>query len=86
MCRYKSVLKQKPRGMIFFQLKYVPNKSKSFLVLGRNSVNENGQNALPRVQIVRGDTLGAQNVHQQTAEILSNYSAHFELISCFVSA
>lgn len=63
--------------MIFFQLKYIPNKSKSFLILGRNSVNENGQNALPRVQIVGGDTLGAQNVHQQTAEILSNLKGAF---------
>lgn len=63
--------------MIFFQLKYIPNKSKSFLILGRNSVNENGQNALPRVQIVGGDTLGTQNVHQQTAEILSNLKGAF---------
>jgi ethanolamine ammonia-lyase small subunit len=60
-----------------FQLKHIPNQSKSLLILGRNSVNENGQNTLPRVQIVGGDTLSAQNIHQQTAEILSNLKRAF---------
>ena len=47
--------------------------SKQYAILrsGSNTVDEDGQNTLPRVQIVGSDTLRSQNVEQQAAEVLN---------------
>jgi hypothetical protein len=41
-----------------------------FLILGSDSVDEDGQSALQRVQIIRGDTFGRQSIYQQTTKVL----------------
>ena len=53
---------------------FLIERQNAILRSGSNSVDEDGQNTLPRVQIVGSDALRAQNVEQQTAEVLNfNY-------------
>jgi hypothetical protein len=40
------------------------------LILGGDSIDEDGQSALPGGQIIRGDTVGTQRVHQKAAKVL----------------
>ena len=40
------------------------------LLLGGDTVDEDGQNTLPRVQIVARNTVGTQDVEQQAAKVL----------------
>ena len=49
-------------------------------MFGSNAVNEDSQNTSPWVQVVGRDTLGAQNVHQQTAKVLEISIGSFEIV------
>jgi hypothetical protein len=40
------------------------------LILGGDSIDEDGQSAFPGGQIIRGDTAGTQRVHQKAAKVL----------------
>ena len=45
-----------------------------------DSVNEDGQHALPGIQVIRGDTISTQNIHQKTAKVLKKITFDQEIL------
>ena len=49
---------------------FIRKKAETVNLLGGDTVDEDGQNTPPGVQIVTGDTAGAQDIEKETAEVL----------------